>query len=98
MSQIWPVCHISDQTSIYVHLLRKIVSGQKIGYNKQGYYLASSGLVAWDDIYASMAKALAKRGIVDDDRVVNADQGALRLMAQGIGCSESQVALQLGGL
>lgn len=75
-----------------------MASGEQIGYNKQGYYLAASGLVAWDDIYAAMAKGLEKRGVIEDEKVLDADEAGLRLMAQGVGCPEPTVPIQLGGL
>ncbi|KAF4928167.1 hypothetical protein CGCVW01_v002098 [Colletotrichum viniferum] len=64
--QIWPVCHISDNTSLYIALARAILNGSNPDHGKLGYYLASSGSASWDDIYAAVAKALAKRGVIDD--------------------------------
>lgn len=68
-------------------------------HGKQGYYLAASGNVAWDDLYAAMAKALAKRGVVEDASVTLADDAALEKMSAGIGsyCTKDLVRVMLGG-
>ncbi|THX73550.1 NAD(P)-binding protein [Aureobasidium pullulans] len=93
----WPVCHILDNTALYIQLLRNIVSGRQQGYGKNGYYLASPGSVAWEDIYSGIAKAMYKRGAIHDDTVHQADGAALEEMAQGLGCDKAMVAFQLGG-
>ncbi|KAI1366251.1 hypothetical protein F5Y08DRAFT_301664 [Xylaria arbuscula] len=93
----WPVCHILDNTNMYLDLMRKILAGEIPGYGKNGYYLASSGSVAWDDLYAAMAAALAKRRVISDDTVDMADDKALEGMAQGLGCTKDLVALMVGG-
>ncbi|THX98426.1 NAD(P)-binding protein [Aureobasidium pullulans] len=93
----WPVCHILDNTALYIQLLRNIVSGRQEGYDKNGYYLASPGSVAWEDIYSGIAKATYKRGAIHDDTVHQADSAVLEEMAQGLGCDKAMVAFQLGG-
>ncbi|KAF2850138.1 NAD(P)-binding protein [Plenodomus tracheiphilus IPT5] len=93
----WPVCHVSDTTSLYDKLLQSILSGDDIGYGKEGYYLASSGIVKWVDIYTAIAKALAKRKVIDSAEVKKADDAALKKMAKALGCPEAMVAVQLGG-
>ncbi|KAI0409405.1 hypothetical protein F4802DRAFT_546478 [Xylaria palmicola] len=93
----WPVCHVRDNTNLYLELMRKILSGGNPSYGKNGYYLASPGSVAWDDIYAAMAKALAKRGIVADETVVKAGGQDLDAMAKGLGCTVDQVAIMIAG-
>ncbi|CAN9343833.1 unnamed protein product [Alternaria alternata] len=96
-TKTWPVCHIDDNTKLYVKLLKSILSGENPGYGKDGYYLASSGSMAWYDIYAAMAKALAKRGVISSPDVERADDAALDKMAQALGCPKDMVAVQLGG-
>ncbi|KAH7095522.1 hypothetical protein FB567DRAFT_31840 [Paraphoma chrysanthemicola] len=93
----WPVCHISDNTSLYLRLLKEILSGGELGYGKSGYYLASSGSVAWRDIYAAMAKALQKRGVVRSSEVRKADDSALKKLSETLGCPKELVAVQIGG-
>ncbi|KAH8161917.1 hypothetical protein CIB48_g6327 [Xylaria polymorpha] len=93
----WPVCHVRDNTNLYLELLRKILAGENPGYGKNGYYLASPGSVAWDDIYAAMASALAKRNVVADDTVVAANDQNLEAMGKGLGCPGALVPLMLGG-
>ncbi|KAI1424525.1 hypothetical protein F5Y12DRAFT_448524 [Xylaria sp. FL1777] len=93
----WPVCHVSDNTNLYLALLHKILAGENPGYGKNGYYLASSGSVAWDDLYAGMATALKKRNVIHDDTVVTADDQNLEAMAQGLECPKDLVSLRLGG-
>ncbi|KAJ2969772.1 hypothetical protein NUW58_g5451 [Xylaria curta] len=93
----WPVCHVRDNTNMYLELMRKILANENPGYGKDGYYLAASGSVAWDDLYAAMAKALAKRNIIDDATVVMANDQNLEAMGEGLGCAPDEVPLQLGG-
>ncbi|RSM07703.1 hypothetical protein CDV31_008483 [Fusarium ambrosium] len=93
----WPVCHVIDNTNLYIKILRGILEDKDIGHGKEAYYLASSGSVAWDDIYAEFAKVLAKRGLIDDDSVQDADEKALDGMAAALNCSRDFVAVQLGG-
>jgi hypothetical protein len=80
-----------------VELLKSIIRGENPDYGRNGYYLASSGSVAWYDIYAAMAKALAKRGVIGSADVKRADETALDKMAQALGCPKELVAVQLGG-
>ncbi|KAI4648051.1 hypothetical protein J4E93_004462 [Alternaria ventricosa] len=93
----WPVCHIDDNSKLYVELLKSILRDGNPEYGENGYYLASSGSVAWHDMYAAMSKALAKRGIIDSSEVKKADDLALDKMAQALGCPKELIAVQLGG-
>lgn len=95
--QSWPVCHIYDSVTLYIALLRKILNEEDIGFNRGGYYLASPGRVAWTDLYLHMAKALAKRGVVDDDTVHEASEESLEQAAKALGCSKAMVPVQMGG-
>lgn len=79
-------------------LLRGIVSGQNPGYGKNGYYLAASGSVAWDDIYSAMARSLAGRGVVGDPEVAPADANTLEKLGAALGCPAEMVAVQMGGM
>ncbi|KAL4960536.1 uncharacterized protein BDV14DRAFT_182465 [Aspergillus stella-maris] len=94
---VWPVCHIQDNTSLYIQILRGILEEKDIGHGRSGFFLASPGTVAWDDIYAAFAKALAKRGVIDDASVETADETALKKMEQGLDLGNGPVAIQLGG-
>ncbi|KAL6827984.1 hypothetical protein V8C40DRAFT_265141 [Trichoderma camerunense] len=97
-SPTWPVCHIRDNTDLYIRLLAAILSGNdNIRHGRQGYYLPSSGSVAWNDIYARMAVALAKKGIVEDEQVKLADDAALEMMSRGLNCPKAYVRVQLAG-
>lgn len=87
-----------DNTTLYIELLRRILAGESPDYGKNGYYLASPGSIAWDDLYSAMAKALAKRQVISDASIEHADQTALGKMGTALGCSEELVPLQLGGL
>ncbi|KAL5313631.1 hypothetical protein ACEPPN_018052 [Leptodophora sp. 'Broadleaf-Isolate-01'] len=93
----WPVCHISDNSTLYIRILRGILAGEDIGSGKSGYFLASPGSVAWDDIYAAMAEALARRGVIGNATVEKATDTYLEKMAAGIGCPKEMVVVQLGG-
>ncbi|KAF7594742.1 hypothetical protein BBP40_008449 [Aspergillus hancockii] len=93
----WPVCHISDNTALYLELLRNILRGSNPGYGKDGYYLAASGSVTWHDLCSAMAKALAARHIVEDETVALADDAALEAMGKGLDRSKEFVPVELGG-
>ncbi|KAL4943459.1 hypothetical protein BDV06DRAFT_211031 [Aspergillus oleicola] len=94
---VWPVCHIYDNTSLYIQILCRILEGSDIGHGRNGFFLASPGSVPWDDIYAAFAKALAKRGVIADATVETADEVALKKMEQGLDSGNGSVAIQLGG-
>ncbi|GFG05105.1 hypothetical protein IFM5058_02260 [Aspergillus udagawae] len=93
----WPVCHLIDNTMLYVEILRKILSADDIPHGRNGYYLPSSGGVAWKDIYASIAAALFKRGLLMDSAVHPADDDILATMAAALGSPKEMVAVQVGG-
>lgn len=80
-----------------MELLKSIIRDENPESGQNGYYLASSGSVAWYDIYAAMAKALAKRGVIGSADVKRADDTALDKMSQALGCPKEMVAVQLGG-
>lgn len=94
----WPVCHVIDNTDLYLEILRGILEGRDVGHGKNGFFLASSGSVAWDDIYAAMAKALEKRKLIDKASVERADKTILERMGEALSCSKELVPVQLGGL
>jgi nucleoside-diphosphate-sugar epimerase len=94
----WPVSHVLDNTSLYIELLRAMLEGRDIGHGKRGYYLASSGRVAWDDIYEAMAKALKARGVIDDENLKEADDEALEKMSEVLGWGKDFVRVHVGGL
>lgn len=93
----WPVCHIIDNTTLYLQILRTIMNGEDPGHGKDGDFLASSGSVAWDDLYTAVATAMAKRNAVDDDSVVPASKAILEQMGEALGCPPEYVTVQFGG-
>ncbi|KAI9374322.1 hypothetical protein BJX61DRAFT_551502 [Aspergillus egyptiacus] len=96
-SPTWPLCHINDTTALYLQIMRKILQGDEIGYGRNGFYLAASGSLAWDEIYSAFAKALAKRKCIDDEDVHDADGGILQQMGDALGVSASVVPVLLEG-
>ncbi|RDW61178.1 uncharacterized protein DSM5745_10676 [Aspergillus mulundensis] len=94
---VWPVSHIHDTTTLYAQILRSILCGVEIPHGRDGFYLASSGCVAWDDIYSAFAGVLYKRGVIDDAVVEMADGEALGRMGAGLDLRNGGVAVQLGG-
>ncbi|KAI1496377.1 hypothetical protein F5X99DRAFT_400608 [Biscogniauxia marginata] len=93
----WPVCHVIDNTTLYIELLRKILADENPSYGKNGYYLASSGSVAWDDIYAAMAAALAKRNVIADRSVVTANAQILENIGEALDIPKELVPVMIGG-
>jgi nucleoside-diphosphate-sugar epimerase len=92
----WPVCHVLDNTSLYLNLIRSMLQERSIGYGKSGYYIASSGSVAWDDIYNAYSIELKKRSVVDDEMVKDADDSTQEKMAEILDGIPAKI--QLGGL
>jgi hypothetical protein len=92
----WPVCHVLDNTSLYLDLIRSMLQKKSIGYGKSGYYIACAGSVAWDDIYDAYSLELKKRGVVDDETVKDADDMTREKMTEILDGIPAKV--QLGGL
>lgn len=95
--QSWPVCHIQDTTNLYLCLLRQILRGENPDHGKNGFYLASSGNVAWIDVYSAVAQALAKRRIIADATVTTADDVALAKMAEALKTTSASVPIRIAG-
>ncbi|ROW02372.1 hypothetical protein VSDG_02307 [Cytospora chrysosperma] len=93
----WPVCHIIDNTNLYIQILRMILKGDDPGHGKNGYFLASSGSIAWYDLYAAVAAAMAERNVVTDDSVIPASKQILEQMGEALGCPPGVVTVQIGG-
>lgn len=95
--QSWPVSHITDTANLYLEILRGILKGDDIGHGKNGYYLASSGNAAWDDIYSAIAASLHRRGVIDSAEVTAANEQDLEKMGKALECPKDLVPLQLSG-
>lgn len=78
-------------------MMRKILADEDIGYGKDGYYLAASGSVGWNEIYGAFAKALARRGVVDDEIVRGADGSVLEKMGKALNVPPPLVPFLIGG-
>ncbi|KAJ9262166.1 hypothetical protein DTO212C5_8058 [Paecilomyces variotii] len=89
----WPVCHVIDTTTLYLDILL----GKGFGHGKKSFFLATSGSMAWDDLYDVFARSLAKRNIVDDETVHDADEAVLEKMGQALACPKELVPVQLSG-
>ncbi|KAF4545903.1 uncharacterized protein LTHEOB_4555 [Lasiodiplodia theobromae] len=93
----WPVCHVHDNTTLYLSILRAILNNKNPDHGKNGFYLASPGNVAWEDMYAAIAKALAKRGVITDAKVELVDEDALGKMAEALKVSKPSVRVKISG-
>ncbi len=95
----WPVCHVDDNSALYVALLRGVLAGKCVGSGRRGYFLASSGGVVWDELYGNMAGRLKERGVVKSGEVSSArgNGSVLKKMGEGMGCPPELVGLMLGG-
>lgn len=56
--------HISDLTDLYALLVGKIVVGEVLPHNQQGYYFAFAHRAPWHKTMHGLAQALYKRGLV----------------------------------
>lgn len=89
---------MNDNSTLYAQILRKILAGDEdLGYNENGYYLASSGSVRWLDIYTSFATALKKRDVVNAADVGEVTEKSLHRAAQALDCPEEMVPFSMGG-
>ena len=70
-----------------------ILSNKNPNHGKNGLYLASSGKVAWHNIYAGIAKALARRGVIPDERIEMMNDSALEKIAKAQNVSPSSVII-----
>lgn len=74
--------HVLDTVSLYFALLNVIVNNKNPNHGKNGFYLASSGKIAWHKIYTGIAKALARNGKISDDKVHLMNDEALGKIAE----------------
>jgi hypothetical protein len=91
------VSHIDDTVSLYVEILRNILSENAIDQGRKGYYLAAAGSVEWSHLYKQMAVALAKSGAVDDDSIHKPSNGSMEAAAKALGCPKEFVPVEMGG-
>jgi hypothetical protein len=91
------VCHVDDSAALYIDILRKILSDEVIQQGRKGYYLAAAGSIEWSDLYKQMAKALAKSGAVDDDKIHKPSDQSMEAAAQALGCPKEFVPVEMGG-
>jgi nucleoside-diphosphate-sugar epimerase len=94
---IWPVCHVYDNATLYLQMLRQILSGVQIGHGRNGYYLASPGAVPWNELYAAMAKQMHKKGVVESAELEEADEEVKKRMGEALGCDVGYMIAQLSG-
>lgn len=91
--QVWPVCHISDTVSLYSHILTKILNEEDPPHGRNGYYLASTGPIAWEKVYAAIASALFAKGLIADEKLRPIDQRAIDRMVTALGVDNKSSAL-----
>lgn len=53
--------------------------------------------MAWEEVYSGIARAMWKRGLVDDDRIVLADAVAETIIAKAINAPREMIKFQIGG-
>lgn len=63
--------HISDLTSLYIHILSKVLdgTGDSIPNGKKGYYFAVAHYYQWWNASKHLAKALYEKGVVESEKV-----------------------------
>ncbi|KAI6779106.1 putative nad dependent epimerase dehydratase family protein [Emericellopsis cladophorae] len=93
----WPISHFDDTTSQYRASFGVSWPGKTADTEEKGYYLDASRNVALDDMCASVAKALYKRGIFDSPEVSMADGKDMETIAQTLGSPTWHVSSDFGG-
>ena len=91
------MCHVDDTVSLYIDILRNILSEKAIDQGRKGYYLAAAGFVQWSDLYKQMAVALAKNGAVDDDSIHRPSDESMEAAAKALGCPKEFVPVEMAG-
>ena len=66
-------------------------------YGSHGYYLAASGNVAWNDIYATYATEMGKLGVIHDTEVRDLDNESLEKVGIALKCPTELVPIQISG-
>ncbi|KAL4874967.1 hypothetical protein BJY04DRAFT_233130 [Aspergillus karnatakaensis] len=81
--------HISDLTALYDRIVEKVLLGEALPYNKEGYYFALAHDLFLGDVLEHLALALKSRGLVTDGktRLYPSDQVA----AESLGVPEQFV-------
>ena len=75
-----------------------MLDGKEIPHGKQGYYLCSPGQVAWKDIYAAIARALHRKGVIDSPELTPAHDEILDKMGPALGVEgKASVVGKIGG-
>ncbi|PNS18681.1 hypothetical protein CAC42_5220 [Sphaceloma murrayae] len=93
----WPVCNVVDNANLYIELLRAILEGNNPDHGRDGFYLASSGLITWDDLYTAMANSLAERNVIKNNAVILADDEAKENIAKALGGTKETVEIRISG-
>lgn len=78
-------------------MIKAMVADQNPNHGRDGFYLASSGSVAWHDIYVAMARALKKRGVIASDEVAHFTDEALAKYAEAQGVDLPSVKVKIAG-
>jgi hypothetical protein len=95
----WAICSLEDTVSLYLFLLRMIPNKEELPHGKQGYYLCSPSLTAWEDLYTAIAGALYRKGIIDSPELTLADDTILGKMGPALGIEgKSSVMGKIGGV
>ncbi|KAI7230819.1 hypothetical protein KC330_g6739 [Hortaea werneckii] len=95
--QIWPVCSLEDTIGFIFTMLQSMLTDRNPPHGKTGFYHASTGSVAWHDIYVAMARALKKRGVVATDEIAVFTQEALEKYAEAQGVETASVRVKIAG-
>ncbi|KAJ5256828.1 hypothetical protein N7478_012932 [Penicillium angulare] len=93
----WSVSHLDDTVALYIALLKSILDGKNPDHNREGYYLAASGNVSWDDMYDAFAGALLNSNVIDSPNDELADESAIKGIAKVLGCPDYHVPSEFGG-
>lgn len=77
--------------------MKRILNKQDLEHGKKGFYLASSGRIRWMDLYKGVAKALYKRGLINDDQVHPITEEAREAISKGLGIAPDTIELKIAG-
>jgi len=66
---VWSNVNIRDLTLLYNLIVEKLLAGEQIPMNKEGYYFATTGQHTWNELAKNIASHLKRLGVVETEEV-----------------------------
>ncbi|PRP89128.1 hypothetical protein PROFUN_01848 [Planoprotostelium fungivorum] len=66
---VWSNVNVSDLVLLYQVIVEKLLHGQEIPINREGYYFATTGVHTWNQLARAIAARLKALGAVDSEEI-----------------------------